>query len=504
MRGIWHTSFTVADLEASLAFYCGLLGLELVHRQVQHNEYTARLVGFEGAHLEVAMLCVPGEPVGPSGHHLELVEYRHPRGCSLEAQTNQPGAPHLAFVADDIHADFARLKSQGVRFKAEEPVAIEAGVNKGGFTIYFLDPDGITLEMVQPPRRLDASMAPSIQASPPRPEKPRPIVAIGTGSIVKVGHWPAYRMAGFPIFGAYDPRQDVAQALAQEFEVKNVFKTLQEAIRNAPEDAVFDVAVPASAILEVLDEIPSGRAVLLQKPMGENLSQALQIREKALAKNLKTAVNFQLRYAPYCLAARSLIEQGAIGNLHEIEVHVNVHMPWELWDFLEKAPRMEIVYHSIHYLDLIRSFMGEPQGVMAKTIKHPFSPKMHSSRTSAILDYGDWARANVYTNHGHVYGKRHQDASVRLEGDKGCIKFQMGLIMNYPDGEPDWLEYVSEGMPDWRRVELKGSWFPDAFIGTMGSLMRHLDDPAEALPTGLEDALKTMELVERCYLSSEA
>ena len=277
---------------------------------------------------------------------------------------------------------------------------------------------------------------------------------------------------------------------------------MDEAIADAPQDAVFDIAVPANANLDILGQIPDGAAVLVQKPLGENLEQAKAIQKLAQSKRLTLATNFQLRFAPYCLAAKSLIDQGAIGKLHEIEVHVNVHMPWELWDFLEKAPRMEIVYHCIHYLDLIRSFMGEPARVMAQTIKHPFSPKMHSSRTAAILDFGDWARATVFTNHGHTYGRRHQDASVRLEGDEGCIKFQMGLIMNYPEGEPDWLEYIGKGMSDWERVPLKGSWFPHAFIGTMGSLQAHLEDSSIGLPTGLDDAVKTMELVERCYASS--
>ena len=39
----------------------------------------------------------------------------------------------------------------GVKFKAEKPIAIEAGVNKGGYTIYFTDPDGITLELISAP-----------------------------------------------------------------------------------------------------------------------------------------------------------------------------------------------------------------------------------------------------------------------------------------------------------------------------------------------------------------
>lgn len=150
-NGLWHASFTVSDLAASLEFYCGLLGLELVTEQVQHNEYTAKLVGFADAHLKVAMLRIPNAFTGPSNHHLELVEYVYPRGEKTDVTTNRPGAPHLAFVTDDIHADYERLSAAGVRFKAPAPVAIEAGVNKGGFTVYFLDPDDITLEMLQPP-----------------------------------------------------------------------------------------------------------------------------------------------------------------------------------------------------------------------------------------------------------------------------------------------------------------------------------------------------------------
>ena len=150
-NGLWHASFTVSNLEASLEFYCGLLGLEIYHQQVQHNEYTSKLVGYPDAHLKVAMLRIPNAFVGPSGHHLELVEYVHPRGEKTDVATNRPGSPHLAFITDDIHGDFERLSASGVRFKAPAPVPIEAGVNKGGFTVYFLDPDEITLEMLQPP-----------------------------------------------------------------------------------------------------------------------------------------------------------------------------------------------------------------------------------------------------------------------------------------------------------------------------------------------------------------
>ncbi|MGH9447915.1 MAG: Gfo/Idh/MocA family protein, partial [Terriglobia bacterium] len=260
------------------------------------------------------------------------------------------------------------------------------------------------------------------------------------------------------------------------------------------------------AILDVLPHLPGGRGVLIQKPMGEDLEQARRILELCRREQLRAAVNFQLRYAPYVLAARSLIEQGVIGELHDMEVRVTVYTPWQLWTFMQGIPRVEIVYHSIHYLDLLRSFLGEPRGVYAKTMKHPLSPGLAPTRSTIILDYGDTVRACVSTNHGHVFGRRHQESFIKWEGTKGAIVAKMGLLINYPAGEPDEMEFCSfDGAtpPEWNSVKIEGSWFPDAFIGTMASLMRWVDDPEQQAATSVDDAFKTMALVEAAYRSSE-
>jgi catechol 2,3-dioxygenase-like lactoylglutathione lyase family enzyme len=150
MFGVWHFSFTVADLDASVEFYRDLLGFELIHRQDQSNEYTRRLVGYPDAELRIAQLAVPGQPRGVSGHDLELVEYLVPRGEPYGPGRHRPGASHLALCVPDARADHRRLTAAGVRF-VSPPQAITAGINVGGFTCYFLDPDDITLELVQPP-----------------------------------------------------------------------------------------------------------------------------------------------------------------------------------------------------------------------------------------------------------------------------------------------------------------------------------------------------------------
>ncbi|MDQ0272362.1 VOC family protein [Cytobacillus purgationiresistens] len=146
----WHVSFTVSEMDRSLAFYRDILGMELIHQQVQQNEYTGKLVGYEDVHLIAAMLRIPAKTPGVSGHVLELIQYVNPQGVKLDTQPCNVGSAHLAFVVDDLLTIYKELKQKGVQFKSE-PVAILEGRNKGGYTVYFSDPDQIVLELVQPP-----------------------------------------------------------------------------------------------------------------------------------------------------------------------------------------------------------------------------------------------------------------------------------------------------------------------------------------------------------------
>ena len=241
----------------------------------------------------------------------------------------------------------------------------------------------------------------SLVTQPPMPNKPRPIVIMGAGGIINDAHLPAYRKADFPVAGIFDVNQDQARKTAQTFGVATVYASLDEAIQSAPAEAVFDIAVPASVILKILPHLPNGRGVLIQKPMGENLADAAAIRELCHAKDLQAGINFQLRFAPFVLAARSLIDQGAIGQLHDMEVRITAHTPWHLWKFFETVPFVEIVYHSIHYLDLMRSFLGEPKGVYCKSVRHPKASKIDGTRSDYALDYGEFMRAVITTNHDH-------------------------------------------------------------------------------------------------------
>ncbi len=142
-----HMSFTVESLDRSLEFYRDALGMELVGSMERVGEDISRIVAFEDAHLKIAFVELPKS----GGMQLELIEYVSPKGNPIDRRTCNPGSAHICFTVQDIRAAYDTLKGRGVRFRSE-PVPILTGVNRGGYAVYFLDPDGNTLELVQRPK----------------------------------------------------------------------------------------------------------------------------------------------------------------------------------------------------------------------------------------------------------------------------------------------------------------------------------------------------------------
>lgn len=338
------------------------------------------------------------------------------------------------------------------------------------------------------------------------PEHPRPVVVIGAGGIVRDAHLPAYAKAGFTVASITDLDLGRAQTLAEAYGIPQAFDAVTQAVAHAPQDAVYDVALPPEAHVAVLEALPDGSPVLLQKPLGNDLAAGARTREVCRRKGLVAAVNTQLRFAPYVAAARELIAAGTIGELYDVEVRVSVNTPWEMFPYVLDLPRLEINMHSVHYLDLLRSFLGDPTGVSAVTVRHP-AKALANTRSDIALTYGDRpVRVVVSTNHDHHFGPAYEESFVKWEGTRGAVRAQLGLLLDYPRGGEDRLEVVTDDRLDegWRAVPFEGSWFPDAFIGSMTVLQRYCEGSIPSLPTSVDDVYRTMAVVEAAYRSAAA
>ncbi|NPD14772.1 Gfo/Idh/MocA family oxidoreductase [Xinfangfangia sp. D13-10-4-6] len=328
------------------------------------------------------------------------------------------------------------------------------------------------------------------------PKTALPIVIFGAGSIVSDAHLPAYAKAGFQVAGICDPDLEKARAILPPGAV--AYANAQEAVALGT-GAIYDLALPPAAIPSVLKALPEGAVALIQKPLGADLAAADEIIAILRARNIRAAVNFQLRFAPMSLALKDAIDQGLLGDLVDFDAWLALDTPWHLWAFLKDLPRVEILLHSIHYLDFVRDILGNPQGVHAKTMGHPGS-SVSNTRTSMILDYGQKARASLSINHNHAFGRKFQACEFRICGTKGAAYLKLGVNLDYPRGEPDELWLNADG--EWRQVPLIGNWFIEAFVGRITQVMRFATGEDATLQGSAEDAWHTMALVEAAYESS--
>lgn len=146
--GMHHISLSVRHLETSIAFYEQFgFRAETIRHSVA-NDYFRAIVAFPDAVVHTAMLR------GPYPVRLELMQYAQPQGTTLDLATNNVGSAHICFLVADIRAETERLKHNGVRFKSDV-VTIDAGPNAGASGVYLLDPDGYTMELLQPAAKAD-------------------------------------------------------------------------------------------------------------------------------------------------------------------------------------------------------------------------------------------------------------------------------------------------------------------------------------------------------------
>ena len=140
--GTNHTSFTVSDLDRTVAFLRECLGFELVSKAPRDPALVSRITGVEGADTMIAFLKAPG-------HTLELIEYRAPAGKgTVRSRPCDTGFAHVAFNVDDAEAAVAAVGRYGVK-PISPPVTIDQGPNRGRKVVYVRDWDGVTLEFIE-------------------------------------------------------------------------------------------------------------------------------------------------------------------------------------------------------------------------------------------------------------------------------------------------------------------------------------------------------------------
>ena len=341
---------------------------------------------------------------------------------------------------------------------------------------------------------------------PPLPQrKDFRIGVLGSGFIVSHCHLVSYRKAGFNPVGIASRTRANAHKVAQRHGVPKVFDSYEQLLDD-PTIEVLDMAVPPDAQLGLIKKACQRRTVqgiLAQKPLGMNYAEAVEAVRVCEEARITLAVNQNMRYDQSVRAAKTLLENGTIGEpvLASIDMRGIPHwMPWQAglgWVTLRIM--------SIHHLDAFRFWFGEPDRIYCSVRSDPRTRFSHTDGIcSYILEYGNGLRCisidDTWT--GPAREGCPEDISVRwrIEGLNGLAIGTLGWCQN-PYTTPSTVTYAAKGDLGFHCPVWAESWFPDAFAGTMAQLLIALESEKEPAISG-RDNLKTMALVDAAYLSA--
>jgi predicted dehydrogenase len=340
-------------------------------------------------------------------------------------------------------------------------------------------------------------------------QKEVPIGCIGAGFIMADCHLVAYKKAGFnPVaIASHNPENALKVAERHGLQAYEDYEGMLE----SGTVEVVDVAVPPDIQFDVIKTIVKHkkriRGILAQKPLGSNYDEAREIVQLCKRAGITLSVNQNMRYDQSIRALKSVLDRGYLGDpvLATIDMRAIPHwMPWQ-----ERQGWVTLRIMSIHHLDTFRYLFGDPVRVFCSTRPDPRTAKKFKHDDGIclyILEYANGLRAmscdDVWAGPALEGAEKDIYIRWRVEGLLGMARGTIGWP-DYPAATPSTLDFTTAKQPGyWFQPRWKEVWFPDAFVGTMAQLLVALENKDEP-EIGGADNLKTMALVDACYLSAK-
>lgn len=335
--------------------------------------------------------------------------------------------------------------------------------------------------------------APELDYRPRIPVGPLPKIGlIGCGGITQ-SHLRAYRRAGLDVVALCDVVPKQAEARAAEFYPRAAIHADYRALLADSRIGVVDIATHPDIRGPMIEAaIESGKHVLSQKPFVLDLDEGERLVRLADKRGVRLAVNQNGRWAPHFSYMRQAVARGWVGDV--IGLHFALH-----WDhsWIEKTAfneiRHAILYDfAIHWFDMVQCLMGgrDPARVYASFARARDQKPKPALLAQVQVEY-EGAQASLVFDACTRFGSVDRTDVIGTQGT---------LYSTGPDLNRQQVTlYRAEGVS---RPGLRGAWFPDGFLGTMGELLCAIREKREPSNSAREN-LKSLSLCFAAIASAE-
>jgi predicted dehydrogenase len=333
--------------------------------------------------------------------------------------------------------------------------------------------------------------APGLPYAPADPRTWRPKIGlIGCGGIT-IQHLRAYRAAGYRVVMLCDRHEERAkEAQKNYYPEAEVCTDFRDVLRRDDVEVVDLAAHPEQRALMYGPAIEAGKHILSQKPFVTDIDFGERVVEQAEKKGVRLAVNQNGRWAPHWSWIRQAISAGLLGQVTSVRTAVNWDHNWVAGSVFDRIHALILYDFGIHWFDIVTSFLSPRRAlrVFASTAHAPAQKARPPLLSQALVEYED-AQAQLFFDANTLFGE--QDATF-VSGTLGSAH-STGADLN--------AQAVTLATAEGRaRPALEGQWFPDGFHGTMGELLRSVEEKREPLNSA-RDNLRSLEL---CFAAIES
>ncbi len=318
---------------------------------------------------------------------------------------------------------------------------------------------------------------------------------VGTGGIANV-HFRGYGYVlgdlGQVVAGC-DPDEARLNDFCDRYDLALRFTTTDDLIGSGEVDAIALLTPPAVRQSVIGPAAEQGIHMLVEKPFGECLGDAIAFVDACEDGGARLAVNQELRFMPEAMRAHQVASSGALGDIRFV-AHDQFQDRTTVRGWRATEKRLEISIFSIHLLDKVRWMAGEaPVAVTCPT--RAWNPDVSGETFAALTVHFEGGAVGTMVSNWH--SPRVPECRLRIDGVSGSAVATKRAIV---DGDGTLQVETADGGTRTYTYRLD-----DALAYTMGRSMRELLEAADAdrepLHSGL-DNLQTMAIVDAAYLSA--
>ena len=169
---------------------------------------------------------------------------------------------------------------------------------------------------------------------------------IGCGRMSR-GHAGAYQAVGIPIVGAADIAEEGLQRAREHFGSPQTYTDYREMLAETRPDFVSVVTAEMAHCEAVVAAAEAGvKAIMCEKPMAMDLAEGKEMLRACRENDVVLTISHQRQYGAQYVAARELVESGAIGDVRFVEAYA-------------MAPSIHT--DGTHTIHMLRSLLGDPK-----------------------------------------------------------------------------------------------------------------------------------------------